>query len=184
MAVCFPATVREGLWTVTAPLRDMGLPVRWVPAHAMHLTLKFLGETDEERVDELGGALELAVAPVRALPVTIEGFGAFPNARHPTVIWAGVTQEPALELLQHGVERAFEPLGFPVEGRPFRPHVTLGRTRREAVGRAFPGLEEAVERLVWSETVQIDRVQLMRSTTSQGRKHGAVYEEVRHGRLS
>lgn len=181
MAVCFPATVREGLWTVSEPLRAMGLPVRWVPAEAMHLTLKFLGETAAERLDEIGTALEQAVAPVRALPVTIEGFGAFPNARHPSVIWAGVTQEPALELLQHGVECAFGPLGFPPEGRPFRPHITLGRTRRDAPRGAFPGLEKALESLNWSETVIVETIDLMESTT---RKGGVVYEGIRHGRLS
>ena len=181
MAVNFPATLRERLWVAAEPLREMRLPVRWVSAEALHLTLKFLGEVNEARVGELGEALEQAVAGARVLPVTIDAFGAFPDAARPSVIWAGILQERALELLQHGVEIAFAPLGFPPEGRPFRPHITLGRTRRDAPRGAFQGLEKALEQMVWNETVTVDGIDLMRSTT---RKGGAVYEGIRHGRLS
>jgi len=79
------------------------------------------------------------------------------------------------------VEIAFAPLGFPPEGRPFRPHITLGRTRRDAPRGAFQGLEKALEQMVWNETVTVDGIDLMQSTT---RKGGAVYEGIRHGRLS
>ena len=184
VAVNFPATMRARLWEATEPLRAMQLPVRWVAQDGMHLTLKFLGETDAQRLGELGDALERAVAGVRSMPVTVQGFGAFPNAAHPSVIWAGVVTDPALELLQHAVEQAFGPLGFPPEGRPFRPHVTLGRlgrSRRDSPRGAFRVLEEALDALVWSETAEVTSVELMKSTTMKG---GAVYEEVRHGRLS
>ena len=181
MAVNFPAALRERLWDATTPLREMKLPVHWVATGAMHVTLKFLGETDGGPAGRAGGALERAVAGVKSMPVTVEGFGAFPNVTHPAVIWAGVGHEPALELLQHGVERVFGPLGFPPEGRPFRPHVTLGRARRDAVRGAFRELEPALEGLVWSETAQVTSIELMKSTTG---RTGAVYEEVRHGRLS
>jgi 2'-5' RNA ligase len=181
VALNFPAGLRERLWTAAEPLRALDLPVRWVPAADLHLTLKFLGETPESRLEELGRALEQAVAGVRALPVTVEGFGAFPNPRTPTVIWAGVVSEPALELLQHGVEQAFGPLGFPPEGRPFRPHLTLGRARRDVPAGAFREVAATLESLAWSETATVPSVELMRSTTGRG---AAVYEELRHGRLS
>lgn len=181
VAVNFPATLRARLWEATEPLRALQLPVRWVAQDGMHLTLKFLGETEEQRLGELGDALDRAVAGVRSMPVTVEGFGAFPNVTHPSVIWAGVVSDPALELLQHGVEQAFGPLGFPPEGRPFRPHVTLGRSRRDSPRGAFRVLEETLDTLVWSETAGVTSVELMKSTSMKG---GAVYEEVRHGRLS
>ena len=181
VALNFPAELREGLWSAAAPLRALDLPVRWVAARNLHLTLKFLGEVAEERRDELAAALDVAVAGVRSLPVQVDGFGAFPDPRRPAVIWAGVASDPALELLQHGVERAFGPLGFPPEGRPFRPHVTLGRTRREARAAAFVPLADALGALTWSETVTVSRVNLMRSVTGPG---GAGYEEIGHGRLS
>lgn len=184
VAVNFPAGLREGLWAATASLRALDVPVRWVPVADLHLTLKFLGETPAERVDELGRALETAVTGVRAIPVTVEGFGAFPNLTHPSVIWAGVVNEPALELLQHEVEKTFGPLGFPPEGRPFRPHVTLGRARRGKPVGAFQGLAATLEGLEWSETVTVQSIELMASPTGRAKGNGAGYEELRHGRLS
>ena len=83
--------------------------------------------------DAMGAALERAVTGAKALPVTIDGFGAFPNAGRPAVVWAGVVNEPALELLQHGVEQAFAPLGFPPEGRPL-PRGGQARFRLSAPG--------------------------------------------------
>jgi 2'-5' RNA ligase len=184
VAVNFPAELRERLWTAAAPLRTRDVPVRWVPAADLHLTLKFLGETAEGRLDELDRALAEAVTGVRSLAVTVDGFGAFPNLTHPSVVWAGVLTDPALELLQHGVEKAFGPLGFPPEGRPFRPHVTLGRARRGTSAAAFRGLDAVLEDLAWSETVTVQSIELMASTPGRAKANDTGYEELRHGRLS
>jgi len=181
IALNFPPALREDLGKAVAPLRALDLPVRWVEAGGLHLTLKFLGDVPDARLDELNGALQQVVLGARPVTVTFEGFGAFPDVRRPSVIWAGVVSDPALELLQHSVEKAFGPLGFPPDGRPFRPHVTLARARRDARPAAFPGLAAGLEALTWSETVMVSSVDLMRSTTGPG---GAVYEELGRGRLS
>ena len=104
------------------------------------------------------------------------GFGAFPDLQRPRVVWAGIAPEPALEILQHRVEQELAPLGFPTEARAFRPHVTLGRTAREARPRAFAGFEEALGRLECAQTALVEGLDLMRSTLQSG---GAVYH-VRH----
>ena len=61
--------------------------------------------------------------------MVLQGIGAFPNFRRARVVWIGVEQEPRLELLHHDLELACEQEGFEVEGRPFRPHITLARVR-------------------------------------------------------
>ena len=55
--------------------------------------------------------------------------GAFPTTTRPRILWLGLEAPPALELLQHRLERGGEDIGFPPEGAPFQPHVTLGRMR-------------------------------------------------------
>ncbi len=92
------------------------------------------------------------------------------------MVWVGIAPEPGLEILQHRVEQEFAPLGFPSEGRPFRPHVTLGRARREARPRDFAGLEPALARLEFAQTAVVSGLDLMQSTLGSG---GAVYN-VRH----
>ena len=97
------------------------------------------------------------------------------------MLWAGVTQDAGLELLQHGVEQAFAALGFPTEARPFRPHVTVGRASRDAKPRDFKGLEEILAGTELDETVTIAEVDLMQSTLHTD---GAVYQVKYHERLS
>lgn len=180
VALNLPEAVRTALWEAAGRLRATDLPVKWVAPEGLHVTLKFLGEVPPEREPELVSALARARVGARPLPLAVNGFGAFPDARHPRVVWAGVTPDPALELLQHGVEREFAPLGFPTEGRAFRPHVTLGRAARETRARDFLGLGAALDTLAFEANVVISTVDLMRSTPQSG---GAVYHPIHRERL-
>jgi len=169
------------VWDAAAPVRDLGLPVKWVRPEGIHMTVKFLGEVEPEREPELRAALTRAAAGGRPLPLAVRGFGVFPDATRPRVIWAGLDADPTLELLQHRVEQEFSPLGFPPEGRPFRPHLTLGRAAREARPRDFAGLAGALDGLHYEEAVLVASVDLMQSIAQAG---GMVYQ-VRHSeRLS
>src|SRR5213075_2264402 len=96
----------------------------------------------------------------RSLALQVTGFGVFPDYHRPHVLWAGVTPDPGLELLQRGVEQAFAPLGFPTEARTFRPHVTLGRASRDARPRDFKGLEAILAGTDFDETVTVGEVDL------------------------
>jgi 2'-5' RNA ligase len=91
-------------------------------------------------------------------------------------VWVGIVPDPALEILQHRVEQEFAPLGFPTEGRPFRPHATLGRAARNASPRDFAGLEAALAALRFADTALVVAVDLMESTPQSG---GVVYQ-VKH----
>jgi RNA 2',3'-cyclic 3'-phosphodiesterase len=180
--------VRRKLWDALAPLRPPQrrekLPVKWVRPENIHLSLKFLGEVDEGRASELHTALQRAAAAgpdPRPLALQISGFGVFPDYHRPHVLWAGVTPEPGLELLQHSVEQAFAPLGFPTEARAFRPHVTLARASRDAKPREFAGLEELLSGIEFDETVSVAEVDLMQSTL---KPEGPVYQVKYHERLS
>ena len=177
IALNLPPAVRDALWAATEPLRQLELPVNWVRGEGIHVTLKFLGEIADEREAELTAALGRAATGARTLPLAVGGFGVFPDFRRPRVVWAGIEPEPGLEILQHRVEQEFAPLGFPTEARAFRPHLTLGRARREARPRDFAGLEAALARLEFAQTVVVSALDLMQSTLRSG---GAVYN-VRHG---
>ncbi|HEY3220102.1 MAG TPA: RNA 2',3'-cyclic phosphodiesterase [Gemmatimonadales bacterium] len=178
--------MRQELWDALAPLRERRaqLPVKWVRPENIHLSLKFLGDVEETREPELREALQRAASTgpePRPLTLQITGFGVFPDYRRPHVLWAGVTPDPGLELLQHGVEQAFAPLGFPTEARAFRPHVTLGRAARDARPRDFTGLAEILGGTAFDATVTVSEVDLMQSTLQ---KDGPVYQVKYHERLS
>jgi 2'-5' RNA ligase len=96
----------------------------------MHLTLKFIGETSDQKATQIRAELR-AVHEFSPLHVVFRGAGFFPSARHPRVCWAGVEGGPALAALAAEIERRLEPLGVPRETREFRPHLTLARFKSE-----------------------------------------------------
>jgi 2'-5' RNA ligase len=181
VALNLPDEVRRALWAAAAPVRELDLSLKWVRPEGIHVTLKFLGEVSEQREPELRSALGRAAAGSHALPLAIDGFGAFPGFERPRVIWAGLEPDPALEALQHRVEREFQPLGFAPEQRPFRPHLTLGRAARDARPKPCKGLEETLTGLQHHETTVVAAVDLMQSVLQSG---GAVYQLRHRERLS
>ena len=176
MALNLPPAVRQAVWEATASLRERTGALKWARPDGIHLTLKFLGDAPEERAPALTAALGRAASGARALTLALGGFGVFPDFRRPRIVWVGIAPDPALEILQDRVEREFAPLGFPTEGRPFRPHATLGRAARNAGSRDVAGLEAALAALTFADTALVASVDLMESTPQSG---GAVYK-VRH----
>lgn len=115
--------------------------LRWTPIENIHLTLRFLGESSATQ----RGALEHALAQVAAshapLALELAGLGAFPSFRRPSVLWAGLRgpaqQLAALAALQAPIEQAARAARFAAEERPFSPHLTLARFKREAPAPAL-----------------------------------------------
>jgi 2'-5' RNA ligase len=179
VAINLPADVREALHAAAAPLREHDAPVQWVAPEAIHLTLKFLGEVEPEREDAITAALASVAGGRRAFPLPVGGFGAFPSRTRPRVFWVGTEAVPALELLQHDLERTFADLGFPLEGRPFRPHLTLGRTHKGAERQART-VGELLDDVAFEDTVTVESVELMQSRLSP---RGASYRARHSARL-
>ena len=121
--------VADALDRALAPLRDTEPDLAWVPRDKLHLTMKFLGDVDESAVAAVRNAVDAVAARHRPLAMRIGEVGAFPNVRRPRVVWIGVENEPRLELLHHDLEIGCAALGYEVEGRAFRPHITLARVR-------------------------------------------------------
>jgi len=104
-----------------------GLPgARWIDAENYHLTLRFIGDVDDEAAGEVADALSRIERP--AFDVSLTGLGAF-GSRRPHAIWAGVEPLAALTELQGEQERLIQRLGLPAEGRRYTPHVTLARLK-------------------------------------------------------
>jgi RNA 2',3'-cyclic 3'-phosphodiesterase len=107
--------------------------VRWVPAESQHLTLKFLGEIGEERVDALVARASAKLLSVAPFELALAGFGAFPSAREARVLWLGVARGAGLlAKLARKLDGASKVAGAERERRPFSAHLTLGRLREPA----------------------------------------------------
>ncbi len=180
VAVNLPAGERHAAWDATATLRTAGLPVRWVAADHLHVTLKFLGEVAAERATPIGEAIAGAVREARSFAVTLGGAGAFPSPDRPRVVWIGVEAHPALELLANDVERALAPFAFASELRPFHPHVTIGRVGREVRPSSLKRLRRLLDEVAYSGVMRVESVDLMESVTG---RDGASYRVVHRAPL-
>jgi 2'-5' RNA ligase len=176
LAVNLPPEVRQAIVDAAAPLREAAPTLPWVDVEKLHLTVKFLGQQSEEMAARISDAMLGVAARNRAVGVELGDIGAFPNFRRPRVVWLGVSSEPKLELLHHDVETACEALGIPVEGRPFRPHLTLARVRPRSIdATALRNLSRAAKDVHYVEEVVINAIDLMESKlTPTGAKHRLI----------
>lgn len=130
IAIHLPDDVKEYLGNLTDKLAETVPPraVRWVRPDRMHLTLRFLGDTDVGLLPAIKGALDETAAQHPPFILQLHGFGCFPNCRRPRVLWAGVNGNLAQAAsLKETLDTSLAPLGWEAEDRPFRPHLTLGR---------------------------------------------------------
>jgi len=121
IAIPLPAAVKQHLEELEQPIEG----VRWQHNGQYHLTLKFLGETEDSKVSEL--QQELANIQPDIFAISLKGFGYFPQGRHPKVLWAGIKKSHHLLDLHKRVEKVCQSFGFEPENRDFKPHVTLAR---------------------------------------------------------
>ncbi len=104
--------------------------VRKTPAPNLHVTVKFLGETPDEEIPGLIEAMGLMVQETEPFEVTIDHVDYLPNIQRPRVLAAMAPRTEPLMRLFHAIEEAADACGYRREGRPFNPHITLGRFGR------------------------------------------------------
>lgn len=181
VAVNLPAAERRAAYEAAAPLRVARLPVKWIGEDSIHITLRFLGEVEAEKVTPIAEGLAAAVRSARPFGVGLGGVGGFPSLARPRVVWIGVERHPALELLANDVEKALMALDFEPELRPFHPHLTLGRSERSARPAAFAKFEQLAASIAYQGTTMVETVDLMQSVLGP---KGATYTVLTRAALS
>lgn len=126
--IAIAPAVLEKLACVLGELRPLA-KVNWTPVENLHITTKFIGGWPEERLTELKAALE-KVEFGKAFDISIAKFGYFPNPHHPHSFFAGVQGGPELAALAGRIDEALLPLEIRKEDRPFTPHLTLARVKK------------------------------------------------------
>ncbi|MFN2137450.1 MAG: RNA 2',3'-cyclic phosphodiesterase [Candidatus Promineifilaceae bacterium] len=146
--------------------------VRWTQPDKMHLTLRFLGDTKKDLLQELQNALDSVTQARKPFSLQLQGFGCFPNCRRPRVLWAGLGGNlDAAAGLKAAIDEAIVPFGWEREERPFSPHLTLGRVKDAS----------RLDKQRWPETVEplpipVAAVHLVQSDLTPG---GPIYT-IRH----
>ena len=171
IAVTLPGPLKRAVGEVIIKLKESGADIKWVPYENLHFTLKFLGATDEELIDEIKGALNKKLSHYAPFYIKIGGVGYFPGGRNPRVIWIGIEEQGSLADVYGDVEEVMLKFGYPREGRPFSPHLTIGRVRSpRRVAEVIKRLEEF--RTIAFDGFEVKGVTLMKSELKPG---GAEY---------
>ena len=168
VAVDLGAEVHRALESLQVELRPLAPKARWVPPENAHLTLAFLGSTEEAQVPELSRALEAVAGRAKPFDLQFQGGGAFGSSKKPRVLWVGVEGDTAALQRLHGwTEAALKPLGYQPEDRDYRPHLTLARARDP---RGDPKLSRCALALAERAlgAARIDRLILFRSQPGPG----------------
>lgn len=176
VAVELSAGLREALRVVISRLSRIPADIRWADPKSIHLTLKFLGEVDEEEsLPLIEECLAETAGRHTRFELVLRGTGTFPESGLPRVMWAGFVFSPELARLQTDLESGLAGLDFPADERPFTPHLTLGRVKGPR------GVREAWEALTkWKDAelgrLAIERVILFESVL---KPQGAEYRHVK-----
>ncbi len=180
LAINLPAEIKEKLAALQNELAESRADVRWVRPEGIHLTLKFLGNVSEDRIEEIVAAAQEAIkkASPGVIKLGIKGLGTFPPHKAPRVVWAGLTGDLVpLARLQQALEEALARIGFEKENRPFIPHLTLGRVkssrRKEAL---LKKIEKYREEEITPEIIEVSEIVLYQSTLHP---KGAIYTPLR-----
>ncbi len=181
IAVELDPAIREAVGRLQGKLSLPGVAVRWVRPEQMHITLKFLGEVDDQVVPLICEAVAEVARQGEPFDLHVRGTGCFPpRGRDVRVVWAGLSDETGrMERLYTLLEATMTDLGFPPERRPFSPHLTLGRAKSPR--QATPLREHVAGFDSFDSGVQaVDSVILFESRL---RKTGAEYTVVVRERL-
>lgn len=121
----------EQLQAIIADLKKSGKNnINWVDLNHLHLTLEFLGNTEETIIDSIKTAIEETCMLHKAFELELSGTGTFGNRNKPHVLWIGIKPCPELMSIQNSIHKKLLQLGFELEQRPYKPHLTLGRIKK------------------------------------------------------
>ena len=181
IAIELPEEVKSGILELRNEFNKAGCTsIKWVAPQSIHLTLKFLGDVQLKKIDEIKKALEKATQGIAPFQLNTGELGAFPNLRKPRIFWLGLTGDLKLLLtLQQGVDKALIALGFPKEDRPFSPHITIARVRESATHEERTKFGEQIGKVPFTNKydINVDSINLMKS---QLLPTGAVYSCLTH----
>jgi 2'-5' RNA ligase len=175
IAVELPENIKNKIGELQAPLKRTDAFVSWVKPENIHITLKFLGEVPEEKMNEVFSATEAALKETKRFKMNLKRMGAFPDFRRPRVIWVG-TGKGGEELLSmaNKIEEEMEKIGYPKENRKFSPHFTIGRVKS-------PKNIEKLMELVKSTDFETEDIGVNEVTVMKSQLHpaGAIYTSLK-----
>jgi len=177
LAIDLPSSLHSAIGQKQKDLKRELPGIAWVKLENLHVTLKFFGDTPEEKIPELQKVVQQTVKEIPSFVITLRGFGVFPDKRSPRTLWTGIEGEAAVLVdLANRIESAVVPFGFPQEGKTFRPHLTLARIKKDhrSIGQAIEKAGVLADPFIFGR-VLVEQVTLFKSDL---RPTGSIYTKL------
>jgi RNA 2',3'-cyclic 3'-phosphodiesterase len=130
IAIEIPEDIRNRIAVLQSGLKGLGGKITWVKPENMHLTMKFLGETEQHQVKNIFDKLDQAVSSINQFEIKFKEVGAFPNFRRPKVFWVGTEGDNSTLIeVANKIDQQMCEFGFRPENKRFSAHLTIGRVR-------------------------------------------------------
>lgn len=157
--------------------KSLDYNLKWVSGENLHLTLKFLGDTKNEKIEEIKSTLSNTCSHYNTLNIFYNHFSAFPSTDYPKVLFFGLNGDiKRLKKLQSELEYSLSEIGFDKENREYNPHLTFARTRKNTdINKLKNDYNNFIKKNDLRVFQKIDKVSLIESKLY---KSGPVYEEI------
>lgn len=136
LAIDFPENIKEKIIRDINPLKQEFPELKWVKSPSLHLTLKFLGETDPSKIAEMNSVLENAFNSIDPFQLITTKSQLLPTPIKARVLYLGLEQSGQLVQCYNIIERKIKSMGFERENRNFRPHITLARIKNRKLSES------------------------------------------------
>lgn len=179
IAIEIPEEIRNKVIEFQNRLKSIHDDIKWVRVESLHLTLKFLGDVEENRLNDLTALIHEAIQEFEPFEVDLGGSGVFPNRHRPNVLWIGILKgKEYLRTMASVLNRSLIKMGFDEEKRKYHPHLTVGRVRsRQKIIKTIELMESLsfLEQSFW-----VQELILMKSDLKPS---GAEYTPLEHFKL-
>jgi len=132
IAALLPEDIRLSIKNYVDDIKPHWGGVKWEDYEKFHITLKFFGDMDESRLNDIKQIAEEWVRGDSPFKMSISGFGAFPNLKKPRVLFIELSRNEDFLIFQRGLDEKLENVGFVKEKRTFKSHITIGRIKRNS----------------------------------------------------
>ena len=174
IALEIPQDTKKQITEIIDSLKAKGGNVKWVSSYNLHLTLKFLGNTEQSMVGDIENTLANAIKVDKPIASSLIKLGGFPNLKSPKVIWVDIdkNREQIIQLAKT-IDLSLSEIGFDKENKAFKPHLTLGRVKDT---KDINKLSEFLQQLkIEPIDCSFDSLSLIKSTLTQ---KGPIYKTL------
>jgi len=155
-------------------IKETGANVKLVDPENVHVTLKFLGETNMSQMEEIDKIMKDAIKDIDPFDIQLKGAGVFPNENYIKVIWIGIKQGESIDIITGKIDEQLSKIGFKKEKRGFSPHLTIARVRSS---KAKDEILQVIKRYrdVQFVDLRVDSIKLKKSDLTP---NGPIYSTM------